>query len=443
MTSPTLTDFKFSSLIVFIRDSFNALTDHRQPSNATSYQMIDAVLSAFSVFFTQSPSFLDWQRRMQQTQGRNNANSLFGVYKIPSDNQIRNLLDDTPPPEIYSIINQLVAGLLKFKVLEDYRVAVTRHYHIVLDGTESFSSDKLSCAQCSHVTKGDTTRYSHQVVTPVLIAAGQAQIIPLAPEFVTPQDGSKKQDCEINAAKRWLERDGGRYFPAGITLQGDDLYCHQPFCRLVLAQKGDFLFVCKDSSHKILYEYLGELTKIPNAINTLTRTEHKGKRTLTHTYRFAHALPLTDDADALLVNWCEWRITDQEDKQTYFNCWATSHTVSQDNVIALCEIARCRWKIENENNNTLKTKGYHFEHNFGHGKKYLSNTLTTLIILAFLCHIILDLMDHYFQAIRAALPSRRTFFEHIRALLHYLPFDSWDELMKFMALKNNIHLNSS
>jgi hypothetical protein len=281
------------------------------------------------------------------------------------------------------------------------------------------------------------------VVTPVLVASGQTQIIPLAPEFVTPQDGSKKQDCEINAAKRWLERDGGLYFPLGITLQGDDLYCHQPFCRLVLAQGGDFLLVCKNSSHKTMYEWLGGLTKIPNAINTLTRTERKGKQTLTHTYRFAQALPLTDDADALLVNWCEWRITDQDGKQTYFNSWATSHTVTQDNVVALCEIARCRWKVENENNNTLKTKGYHFEHNFGHGKKHLANTLTTLIILAFLFHIILDLIDHYFQALRDALPSRRTFFEHIRALLHYLPFGSWDELMKFMALKNNIHLNSS
>jgi len=54
-----------------------------------------------------------------------------------------------------------------------------------------------------------------------------------------------------------------------------------------------------------------------------------------------------------------------------------------------------RWKIENENN-TLKTKGYHFEHNYGHGKQFLSSLLATLILLAYLLHTLLDLMDDKF-----------------------------------------------
>lgn len=443
IATPTLANFKFKSLIGFIRESFIELTDHRQPSNATTYEMIDAALSAFSVFFTQSPSFLDWQSRMQKTQGRNNVNSVFGVYQIPSDNQIRNLLDDTPPEEIYPIINGLVDCLIQFDVLKDYRVPVTGHYHLVLDGTDIFSSYNLGCEQCSQATKGEKTRHYHQVVTPILIAPGQEQVISLAPEFITPQDGSDKQDCEINASKRWLARDGLRYCKLGVTFQGDDLYCHQPFCRLVIVQGADFMFVCKDSSHQTLYEFLSDLAQLPKGIQTLVRTEVRGKNVLTHTYRFAQSLPLTADKDALEVNWCEWRTTNAEGKQTYFNSWATSHTVTKENVVALCEVGRCRWKIENENNNTLKTKGYHFEHNYGHGKNNLCNTLATLIILAYLFHTILNLMDPYYQALRDALPSRRTLFEHIRALLHYMPFDSWDDLMKFMALKNDIRFNTS
>jgi hypothetical protein len=46
-----------------------------------------------------------------------------------------------------------------------------------------------------------------------------------------------------------------------------------------------------------------------------------------------------------------------------------------------------------ENNNTLKTKGYNLEHNYGHGKRHLSSLLATLNLLAFLFHTALDLVD--------------------------------------------------
>jgi len=47
-------------------------------------------------------------------------------------------------------------------------------------------------------------------------------------------------------------------------------------------------------------------------------------------------------------------------------------------VAQVAQAGRGRWKIENENNNVLKTKGYHLEHNFGHGKQYLSATMLSL-----------------------------------------------------------------
>jgi hypothetical protein len=88
--------------------------------------------------------------------------------------------------------------------------------------------------------------------------------------------------------------------------------------------------------------------------------------------------------------------------------------------------------VENENNNTLKTKGYHLTHNFGHGKRYLSATLATLNLLAFLLHTVLDRMDSKYQLIRAKLPSRKMFFQHIQALTCYHCFESFDALLDFM-----------
>jgi hypothetical protein len=131
-----------------------------------------------------------------------------------------------------------------------------------------------------------------------------------------------------------------------------------------------------------------------------------------------------EEADALKVNWCEVTITDSKGKQLYNNTFITDWKITDTNVAGLCAAGRTRWKIENENNNTLKTKGYHLEHNFGHGKEHLSSLLTAMNILAFLFHSFLTYCDENYRLIRATLPTRETFFEHIRALTYYMFFPS-------------------
>lgn len=115
------------------------------------------------------------------------------------------------------------------------------------------------------------------------------------------------------------------------------------------------------------------------------------------------------------------------------------------NVAAIILAGRSRWKIENENNNTLKTKGYNLEHNFGHGKNHLSSLLATFNILAFLFHTLLDFTDEKYQLIRQHLPTRKTFFDDLRALTRYLYFDSWNSLLNFMihGLELEFHSNTS
>ena len=116
----------------------------------------------------------------------------------------------------------------------------------------------------------------------------------------------------------------------------------------------------------------------------------------------------------------------------YQNSFVTNHAITSTNVIQLAQIGRTRWKIENENNNTLKTKGYHLEHNFGHGQQDLANVLATLNMLAFLIHTIQEMMEPAYQRLRRALGARKTFFNDLRALTRYLVFDSWDDLFFFM-----------
>ncbi|NJO18623.1 MAG: hypothetical protein HC877_23720 [Thioploca sp.] len=133
-----------------------------------------------------------------------------------------------------------------------------------------------------------------------------------------------------------------------------------------------------------------------------------------------------------MLNWCELTITDAKGQIRYQNAWATTHLLSDENVVQVAAAGRARWKIENENNNVLKNQGYHFDHHFGHGNQHLSNWLATLILLVYLLHTMLDWTEMTYRTVRHLLPSRRTFCEHLRALIQYFPFESWEHIMNFM-----------
>ena len=326
-------------------------------------------------------------------------------------------------PVFYEIFRALEHGLH----LSGFR-SFKNNLLIALDGTEYFCSNQIHCPQCSSKTfKNGTIEYFHAVVTPVIVCPGNPKVIPLIPEFVVPQDGHQKQDCENAAAKRWIEKYGKHYAPQGITVLGDDLYCHQPLCELLLQQQLNFILVCQPKSHKILYEWLEGMP-----LDTLSIKHCQGKISEIYTYRYVNQIPLRDGEDALLVNWCELTITRSDGSLIYKNAFATTHQITELNVEEIVSAGRTRWKIENENNNTLKTKGYNLEHNFGHGKKHLSSLLATLNILAFLFHTLLEIIDKKYLLVRQHLPTRKTFFDDLRALTRYLYFDSWSSLLDFM-----------
>ena len=418
----------FNRLVEYLRSVVERFPDER--TGDTTYSMADAALGAFSVFFTQSPSFLDFQRTLQAAKGCNNALTLFGIKQIPTDNQTRNLLDPVPPTTVFPVFAAVVEALHAGGQLETYR-SINGDLLVALDGTQYFSSAKIHCPQCSVTEHANgTITYSHSVVTPVIVAPGNPRVLPLEPEFITPQDGHEKQDCENAAAKRWLAQYGPRYRPLGITILGDDLYCKQPLCEAIRQQGLNFILVCKADSHKTLYEWVAGLAATDD-VSTLSIERRQGKRTYTDRYRFVNQVPLRDANHALEVNWCELTTTRDDGKVTYHNAFATNHAISPANVAEIVRAGRARWKVENENNNTLKTKGYHLSHNFGHGKQHLSALLATLNLLAFLLHTLLELLDSSYQRLRQFLP-RKVFFDDLRALTRYLCFDSWEALMAFM-----------
>ncbi len=393
--------------------------------------MRDVALSAFSVFFTQSPSFLSYQQLIQQQKGINNATSIFTIKRIPCDNQIRSLLDPIRPSLLFPVYEKVFSLLEQQGTVESYR-SFNNDLLIALDGTWFHSSEKVFCKNCNWKEhRNGKTTYYHSVITPVVVQPGNNRVICLEPEFIHPQDGNDKQDCENAAGKRWFEGAGLRYVGYGVTILGDDLYCNQPMCESMLQAGYNFILTCKYSSHKYLAEWI-EACDPKEDLHEKVIKRWTGKERLYYRYRFANDVPIKDGEDALRINWAELTIFDAEGNVRKRHAFATNHLITKDNVVSLVEAGRGRWKIENEHNNTLKTKGYNLEHNFGHGEENLSNLLLIFNLLAFLFHTVLEFFDKRYTLIRKTLPRRDRFFNDVKALCQYLLFKSWDDLMCFM-----------
>src|SRR6266404_292804 len=306
----------WNDLVGSLRRTLGGLPDDRRGDN-TRYTMEDIGLSAFSVFFMQCPSFLSAQKTMEQAKGRSNLQSLFEVEQIPCDNHIRQTLDPVAPKELFGLYDEVLESLKQGGALTGWR-SLGDTLLVALDGTWYFSSEKIHCPNCSCLEhKSGEKTYYHSAITPVIVAPGQPHAIPLRPEFITPQDGHTKQDCEIAAGKRWLEKNAARYAPLKATLLGDDLYAHQPFCRRTLLHDFHFLFVCKPDSHTTLYNYVNLLQR--PQLGLVKARVKVGARFHTYTYRYANDVPLAEGNDALKVNWCELTGTDPEGKVAFLN----------------------------------------------------------------------------------------------------------------------------
>jgi hypothetical protein len=402
------------------------LPDRRtRPRRDGDYTMADIGLSAFSLFFMASPSFLAHQRRLERGQGRSNCQTLFGMAAIPSDNYIRLMLDGAAPAAFDGLFLRAIAAagpLTRFLCL-DGRVLVA------LDGSEYFCSRKIKCPQCSTRRRSDGgVECFHAFLGASLVAPGHTQVLPLPPAFIAPQDGAEKQDCERNAAKRWLARHGPTVAHLRPVYLGDDLFACQPIAAAIQQTAGNFILTCKPASHQTITEYLQGAT-LQEHRQTICK---RGKRTTT-LYRWLSGVPLRATADAITVNWFAVETRNAAGKRTYYNSFVTDLAVTADTVAELAACGRARWKVENETFNVLKNNGYNLEHNFGHGKQTLASIFLTLNLLAFAFHTAAHLAVLAWRQAVAACGATYRFFDNLRTITAYVIFQDWPHLLQSIA----------
>ena len=402
--------------------------DPRQKGKIT-HELHDCCLSAFGMMYFQDPSMLEFQRRLQQTRHRNNLTTMFGVKTIPKDTQMRDSLDAVSSEMFYPVFADYFRKLQRAGQLNSFSV-LDGKYLISMDGTQYFASNSISCPGCLKKIRGksEKTQYSHQVLGAAIVHPDKRHVIPLAPEPIQNHDGADKQDCEINAGKRLIKRIRQDHPKLKIIINADSLYSKQPFVEQLRQSGMSYILVAKPKDHKYLFKQILEKENL-DQIQRIEFTDHND---VTHIYAWCNDLPLNGSANAARINFFEyWKVKDH-DKITWANSWVTDIPVSSNNVKELVKAGRARWKIENENFNTLKNQGYHADHNFGHGKKHLAFNFFLLILLAFFVHQIIEMKDGLYQQARATFSARKEYWSALRSLIKFIVFDNWDDLLRFI-----------
>ena len=403
--------------------------DTRREGYDKQYEYADAIKGAYGIFFFQHPSMLEYQERLKRKKERCNAETILKVRKIPSANHITRLLDNIQPGDFGEVFDAGLAVAKKYGGLDRYEV-LGDHHLIALDGVWFYQSTNISCGHCLHHKMSDGEKlYYHDMVAAVLVKAKEETVLPLNPEFIRNEDGEKKQDCERNAGKRWLENNAQRYKWLNPIVAGDDVYADYPTCTAILGKGLHFLFTCKPESHKWLHDSIDEGCLEKKTVRTWTGREH-----LEYRYQWYNGVELREELPTLKVNYLLMEIWNEEKgKITYRNSWVTDLGIEEKNVIEMTECGRARWKIENEHNNVLKHHGYHLEHNFGHGEEHACENYAVLNLLAFQMHGVMVLLDEGYQKARKNIRRRDEFFAGMRIFFNRYLFESWEDFIGFVG----------
>lgn len=419
------------SLIDGMSQAVNNFTDIRQESKVI-YPLHDVVMSGQAMMYFQDKSLLFFQESLQEARKINNLETLFKVETIPKDAQMRNVLDDIESQEFRPIFNEFFYRLQRGKHLEPYQL-FDKSYLVVTDGSEFFSSKKIECPCClkKEHKKGETT-YHHQILQGAMVHPNLRQVIPFMPEQICNSDGQEKQDCELNAGKRFIKDLRQEHPQLKLTIGGDGLSSKQPYVELLRESRMNYVLVAKPDDHVKMMEAIS-LCILSGEMNSLSLIDDKDRR---HFYQWVNDVPLNGKEDSVRVNYVKYEMLVPDDKGIekihYKNSWVTDFVVDKENIAELVKIGRSRWKIENECFNTLKNQGYFIDHNYGHGQKNLSFNFLILTELAFFMHQIAELTDSLFKECRAKLGSKHALWEFVRSSIKLFIFESWEILFSFI-----------
>jgi hypothetical protein len=385
--------------------------------------LADCLMSAFALFALKDPSLLAFDQRRHE----GNLRSLFHIGRVPCDTQFRDVLDLVPPEQLNPAFRDIFRAVQRGKALEPYAY-LEGCYLLALDGTGHFFSSALHCPGCMRKTHADgTVTYYHQLLGAALVHPDKAEVLPLAPEPICNQDGQQKNDCERNAARRFLERFRREHPHLPVIVIEDALSANAPHVRDLVDQRAHFILGVKEGDHEALFAEVERRVGVDDRVEDVEI--HGAKPGVRHLFTIVPDLALNGSSPDVRVTWVRYLEVDEAtDEAVRLFTWVTDLAVTRANVWRVMRAGRARWKIENETFNTLKNQGYHFEHNFGHGQQHLATVLALMMMMAFLVDQVQQLCDPLFRGVWRKLGSKRLLWERVRGLFQDYRLDTLREL---------------
>jgi len=413
------------ALFKTIRNQFKLIKDFRKGD--TTISLCDALMSAFAMFSLKDPSLLAFDERRKEED--HNLENIYGIEQIPCDSRMREIIDDVTPESLRPAFLSLFGQLQRGKALEPM-VFMEGCYLLSLDGTGYFSSEKLSSESCMVKVgkKSGKTTYYMQALGACIVHPDRKEVIPLCPEMIQKQDGDTKNDCERNAARRFLGKLRKEHPHLKFIAIEDGLSSNAPHIQDLKAHNIHFILGVKPGDHEFLFQHVARAVDEGKSVRFCCVDEKNSN--IEHYFRFVNDAPLNGSNQDLLVNFLEyWQLEGNDVK--HFS-WVTDFPITLENAYQIMRGGRARWKVENETFNTLKNQGYHLEHNYGLGAKHLSTNFILLMMLAFLVDQIQQLCCTLFQSVWQKLGSKRALWEQMRGMFQNFKLESME--MLYLAL---------
>jgi hypothetical protein len=315
---------------------FKDIPDPRSFSSPTSLAFSDALMSGLAVFGLKFPSLLQYDH------GRHildhNLKTLYHVERFVSDSYLRERLDELDPKFIRPAFLKLFTKLQRGKCLEAFEF-LDGHYLLALDGTGHFSSSNVSCEQCCKKEhRNGSVTYYHQMLGASIVHPDQPSVIPLCPEPIINGDGSRKNDCERNAATRFIDHFKREHPHLNVIVLGDGIASNAPYVQLLEEKRMKYLLAAKPGDHHFLFDTV-------DASEETAYHEFTDEKGFFHQFRYLNGVPLNKSHPEVLVNFLEYNQTDPKGKETRFS-WVTNIKIKQSNLVMLMRGGRSRWKVE-------------------------------------------------------------------------------------------------
>ena len=434
-------------LMELLGNSFSKISDHR--GDKVKYSLRDSLMTSFAAFSLKYDSFNSFFDELDESANKRiSVQHLFKVQEVPSATRLKEIIDPVPSENLAPAFNDIFRELQRGKELEKFKF-LDQYYLLALDGTQTFQSYNIHCDKClvkkPKNGKGDIS-YSHQMLAGCIVHPQMKQVIPVSPEPIQNDDGSTKNDCERNAAKRFLKKFRKEHPKLPTIVTEDGLASNGPHIRDLKSFDMRFILGAKPGDHKYLFNWINSLENMQKSV----RYHFKGQkviRRITQEIRYTNDAPLNDANSDLLVNFLEVTETVEkkteeithdsngiatvsyqwvkEGKATKFS-WVTDLKLNPNNVFDIMMAGRKRWAIENETFNTLKNLGYNLERNFGHGNENLATNFSLLMMLAFFVDQVQELCCSTFQAVLTKVKRKKRLWSKLRSsFLVYVIKTNW------------------